>query len=826
MATSAQPAIGNFPGAFNQGVGQPPEQPQGITDKNLSDDLALAVWRLLMDMEEQDEIPRRYEIREILKRRLFFRGEQYWWWNADQGMWMPPTQVPAGDLNDFEQPAFQHVTNIIQSTLLGLCSVLSQNTMNTRFYPKKASDEKQVQSAKNASSVVDYVHRNNDWQNRLDECTYFMGTDGFLGSYSRYVSDAEKFGIDEQDVYAAKEQELAPPSVECTNPECEGFSADGTTEETPTCPNCGQPLASIPALTVNVPEKIGTLQLPRGQEVISFVPALQLKRTMWADEQSEFLYMDWITDLHKSKAISVYPDKEQKIAGGAGDTDGGTANTYERIARRLLYLGTGRHTGMVLKDLGTFRRVWIRRAAFKGIAGHDPKEAVPCQRCQLEQLFPDGCHIVFFNDVYCESRNESMDEKWETMQTMPGEGQLRETLISATMPVQEQLNDCINLLFEICMYGVPEGFADQDLIDFEARSKQTANAGNLTPTKQGLGPNTDIRAKLMFTPAVEPSQAMMKYIDMLLNAIPQMLSGYFPALFGGDTGQNDTAAGIAMQRNQAMGRIGRAWRRMQVFVANTDLKAVRCFAKNRQEEVEVPKLSKSGEFESDFLNPQDLQGDMTAYPEVDSQYPTLQSDIRALMTNLYNNAPGNPLTLQVVQQPENLEYIFRTMGANDLEVPGEAQRTKTYKDIDQLLQEQPQQSDAAPAQPPTPDNPQGAPPQDAQFIPSVKPDPDVDDLKVASETCKNWLIENFEVSKTNPMGYENVKAYKKACDMMGKAQQLQALVAAQSLQGQGPLADLGGAEHVQAPPAHGMPPPETAPGPGSQPSTAQPGAGE
>src|SRR5262249_44607622 len=159
------------------------------------------------------------------------------------------------------------------------------------------------------------------------------------------------------------------------------------------------------------------------------------------------------------------------------------------------------------------------------------------------------------NDVCCETANESMDKRWETMHTMQGEGQLRETLISAILPVQEQLNDCVNLLFETCMYGVPEGFADTDLLDMEARSAQGAQVGNITPTKQGLGPNMDIRSKLMFTPAVEPSQAMMKFIDMLMGYIRQLLSGDFPALSGGDTGSNDTASGIAIQRNQAMGRI-------------------------------------------------------------------------------------------------------------------------------------------------------------------------------------------------------------------------------------------------------------------------------
>lgn len=755
-------------------------------------ELQIAIWRLLMDMEEQDEIPRRYEIKDILKRRLFFRNEQYWWYDNDTFQWMPPNVAPQGQqINDFEQPAFRHCTNIFQSTLLSLCAVLSQNNTTSKFFPKKASDPNAIQTAKNASKAIDFIHQNNDFQNLVDMMTYFMGTDGFLGGYTRYVSDGERFGHDEQDIYAPAEVPVGNPQVQCVN--C-GEGGEGTTDMQPTCARCGNPMADIPAPTATIPQYAGTVKIPRGQEVISIVPALQLKRTMWADEQKDFLYMDWITDLHKAKAIATYPDKEQELNTNGGESDGGTANSYERIARRLLYLGTGRHTGMVLKDLGTFRRAWIRKDAFFSIPGHDDNEATPCTRCQLLQLYPDGVKAVFFNETFCEADNECMDEKWETMHTMPGEGQLRETLMSAVVPIQEQLNDCINLLFEICMYGVPEGFADTDLLDMEARSQQTATSGNITPTMNALG-NNDIRAKLMFTPATEPSQGMMRYIEMLMTEILQTISGNYPALAGGNTGANDTATGISIQRNQAMGRIGRAWRRMQIFLANLDCKSIRVFAKNRTDDVEIPKQTNSGEFDSDVIRLQDMQGEVTAYPEVDAQYPTLQADIRALVTGMYQNVATNPISMQLFSDPDNIEYALRQQGIDDIEVPGEQQRIKTYKTIDQLLTQQPQQ---LPAQSPSPQMPQGAPPQ---MLPSIQPDPDVDDLKVVATTSKKWLISDtgIEAMQENPAGYANVKAFLKACTQLEKQQELQQQMAAMALQGEGPAADLGAAEQMNPP---------------------------
>lgn len=773
--------------------------PPSVDPANPPKEIQIRLWRLLMQLEADDEIPRREEIRAILQRRLFFRGSQDWWWDFDTFQWMPPNVAPSGcDINDYEQPAFRHITNIFQSTLLSLSAVLTQNNTNSKFFPKKASDPNAVMTAKKATKVIEFIHRNNDWQNLMDQLGYFLGTDGFVVSYSRYVTNGEQYGHDQMDMYAPTDVQVGPPTVSC--PTC-GAGAEGTTDMMPTCAECGDPMTDVPPPMATIPQYAGTVQIPKGQEVISLFPALQVKRTMWADEQKDFMYLDLITDLHKSKAIAAYPDKEQALRTGSGDSDGGASNSYERIARRLLYLSTGRHTGMILTDLGTFRRAWIRKEAFYGIEGHVDGEVTPCIRCQMFDLYPDGAYVVFFNDVFCEARSECMDEKIESIHSMPGEGQIRETLVSAMVPIQQMLNDCIHLLFEICMFGVPEGFADADLLDMEARSQQVATSGNITPTQNALG-NNDIRQKLMFTPATEPSEGMMRFIEMLLNEISQQISGNFPALAGGNTGSNDTAAGISIQRNQALGRIGRAWRRIQIFLANTDAKALKCFAKNRQDDVEIPTQKPSGEFDSDVIRLADMQGDVVAYPETDAQYPTLQADKRGIIQQMYTNDAANPITLQLMSDPDNLEYTLSEIGVSDgLQVPGEQQRIKTYKAIDQLLQQQPVQ---VPEQAPSPQNPQGAPPQ---LIPSIKP-AEYDDLKIVATTVNKWLIsdEGIEASQQNPVGFANVEAFWKAASQMEKLKELQQQTAAMAMAGEGPAADLGSANSMQPP--EGAPHPE------------------
>lgn len=736
-----------------------------------------------MELERIDDIPRREEVKQILQRRLYMRGQQYWWYNNDAQAWYPPNVLPIGvNSDDVSTPAFRNVTNIFQATGLSLSAVITQNNTRTTYYPEDASDPDCVATAKNGDKFSKQFARNNDWPKRMDECAYFMCTDGFFAANIRYVSDGEKFGTDTRDIYGPVEQPIGPSTVQC--PEC-GYEAEGTTEAEPTCPTCGQPTVDNPAPTATTLGIVGTAEIPKGQEVCTMVPGLQLRRTAYADHQDETLYMDWVTDIDKSVVMATYPEKEDELnTNGTGD-ESGTAASYERIARRLLYLGTGRHSGVTLEGLGTFQRAWIRPKAFYRIQDKTI-------RAQLLQLFPKGVKIVFYNGVYCESKAESMDEVWESFHTMPGEGQLRETLISALLPIQDQLNDCTNLLFEICMNGVPEGFAATDLLDFEARNEQTANSGNITPVT--LAPNQVIGQKLMFTPAVEPSQGMVRYIEMLFNEIPQFLSGNYPALFGGNTGSNDTAAGIAIQRNQAMGRIGRVWRNFQQFLSNVNAKAIMCFGKNRTEDMGLPTQGDTGEFDQDYIRLSDMQGRVIAFPETDAQYPVLESDLRGLLMSMWNQP--NPIFLGIAQQPNNLEYIFRQMGVSDLQVPGEQQRKKTYKDIAQLVQEQPQ-----PGQPQIdPQTGKEAPPQP---VPSIAPDPQIDDLKVAADTAKAWLISDkgLEVKQAAPLGYMNVLLYAKAAMMIQKQQELQQAIAAQGLAGQGPGADLAGAMQMQ-PPQH------------------------
>lgn len=758
-----------------QTAAPPPAKPQGYGDngENLPVELQNCLRELLKGLEEADLTARRLEVRKLLQRRLYFRGEQYMWWNEKQGIFVPPWEKPTADENE-QEPAFQHVTNIFQATQLSLGAVLAQNRVPARFWPQDPHQPKDVSTAKNATKVVDLVHRNNRSNELADEASYLLAVDGFVGAYVRYVTDGERFGYDTEPVMEEVETEVAPEHAYC--PQCdEQMPLDAAPFGV--CPQCGGEVEIRPPEMALVPRQVGEKEVERGQEVITLYGAMNLRRSMKASEQSQFLYFTLLEDVHKAEICSLYPHLEEKLKSETGPL--ATDDAYEALARRLLLEGTTRASGTSgEKDLGVYRRSWIRPRAFYAIADKE-------KRAELMESFPKGCMVEFFGEAYCAARAEGLDEKWVTLHGMPGqgEGQIRETYMSAMIPIQDQTNDLANLHFETFMMGVPEGFADENAIDWQSRKQQGALPGNLSPV-QGMTPNTDIRAKLMFSPAAEPSVASVQYRDTLLGPIREFISGDFPALHGGSDQGTDTASGLQLLRNQALGRIGRVWKRLQEFWARVDLLAVKCFAKNRSGAVEAAVLGDSGDFMGETLDPEELNGNVSAYPEVDRQYPILQTQIAGVLANLMGNEAVLPL---IAGSPENLSYTLRELGVSELKVPGEDSRVKQLREIELLLQQQPM---LAPGM-------DGIPVP----MPSIAPDDVLDNHQVEEQAGIEWA--NSEAGQKaraeNPPGFENVKLHIMAHQQMRKMKELQQAVVEQAVGGGGPANDLAGAEEIPEP---------------------------
>jgi hypothetical protein len=658
----------------------------------------------------------------------------------------------------------------------------------------------------------------------LTSIGYFLWTDGKLGAYVRYVEDGPRFGFREEEILEAIEVPLGPDVWTCA--ECgkkvagdpwpdggrggdgaieegflasqraegaqaplgmtdlsEGATLSGMTEppldaggETRdaehgiTCPGCGAELTEKnfkKAERVMVPRVAAVRRVPNGQEVISIAGGLELNTPVWANEMHEFPYLQWQTEVHRAKLKAAYPLVASKIDSAPSQ---GAEDVYARISRLSVEQGLPTvHPGDALMNLITFDRTWMRPWAFYSVED----ERV---RGDLLALFPDGCYVAFAGDVFCEARNEGMDDHWRVLHALPGDGQSRPSVGDSLVQVQERYNALSNIQAETYEYGIPPIYADPQVLDFDSIGNQVAEPAAHFPARARPGQPL---AAGFFQPA--PAQVppdIIRHQQDLIGPVAQFLTGLFPAVFGGNMEDVKTASGYAMARDQAMGRLGLVWRRLKQFYSDVMLLAVDCFRKNRPEDVDVPLLGPDGMLDAKMIRVADLKGNIRVHPEADETFPRLKSQQRAVLQQLFGLK--DPVIQEALAEPANLGYIKSVLGLTELVVPGEDSRNKQLREIQALLNgapivvEVPQEDVTRASRPVTraqqnPGEPSSAADgtQDtghesrSVVLPSVPVDLLLDDHAVEFEECKRWANSEagHSAKMTNPVGFANVRAH-------------------------------------------------------------------
>ncbi len=727
--------------------------PFGANNEQLPERLQSALRRIVQQFGTESESTRRQEIRRIKQAHQFWRGLQYLWWSERDQNWHLPFEQKLTDGSSIEDlPRYEFVTNIYQAFGLSIVSVLSQDVPRVRFFPSSAQAEEDVSTAKAATEVAQLVERNNRIGNLIVDEAFNLWTDGKVGAYVRFVVDGQRFGFHPETEIAAREVKIGEDVYVC--PDCgkdtPARSSDPSVilseakdpgvasgDRVATCTACGAFLTSenfVAAETVTVPSVETRLRVPNGQEVITIVGGLELKTPPWAGEMHEYPYLQWNMEVHQARLRAAYPHAADKI----GSPVATGSQEYERLARLAQSQGGPLTEGGDFNiNLITFQRTWLRPWAFFAL---DDKSL----RDELLQLFPDGAYVAFAGDSYCEARNENMDDHWRVLHALPGDGSSgRPALGDALISVQERFNTLSNLQIETYEYGIPPIYADSEVLDFDALQNQTAEPGAHYPARSKPGQSL---AAGFFQPApAEVPPDLAEHAANLMGPVAQFLTGAFPALFGGAMANNDTAAGYAMARDQAMGRIGLVWRRMKFFHADVMLLAVDCFRRNRPNDVEVTLLGAGAAFESKWIRLADLKGNLFSYPETDEQYPTLWSQQRGVLLQLLGSP--DPAMQAVLSHPENLALVKRLIGLEELVIPDEESRTKQYREIAQLVAETPVAGkDAA---------------DSLTVLPSLMPDEFADNHRVELEACMRWFSSDAgQVAKIEaPAGYANVRAH-------------------------------------------------------------------
>lgn len=507
-------------------------------------------------------------------------------------------------------------------------------------------------------------------------------------------------------------------------------------------------------------------------EVISAAGTLETKLNITAENLGETPYFIWTDDPDECMAKEQYPGNADEIHSGISAIG---ESAYERFARLGVLQGakTMHNAADAYGHLTVRHRIWLRPAAFRYAS-----EEI---RAELTEKYPKGCKVVWCGDAYCGSYDQSMDSHITVGFPGPGDGMARSSMMKDMVALQDAYNDYRNMEKELYEHCIPMSFRNSELMDMDAERERRSEWGNMTAVQVPAG--LDINQCFYFEPKPECPASLVEAYNNLMGALAQFISGAQPALFGQADKNNDTASGISMLRDQAMGQFGIAWGNFQEMMASAYSQAVLAAANARGDDAVVP-VSMVGKRGKSLIAQANLgaikKGNFHCHPDSDSSFPETTGSKRQVIQNLVTQALANPEAADAfgVLKPANLEIQRQALAIPDWFIPAADACDKQMGEIELLLKQRPvpqmqkvqefaadlamEKLAAAKAQGtgiPVPD--ESKPDPNQMYESSIPVNVAWDFHQYEYETIKDWLSspEGLEETKTNVWGILNVRCH-------------------------------------------------------------------
>jgi hypothetical protein len=754
---------------------------------NIPEELRKALKDVLDAYDNEEKYVREGQLRELKRADDFWHGLQYSIWDDAIGDFRSPSSLlnESGVEQDINPNVFNKIKNIYKAHGESTIAALTTGLPYVRYFPDNAEDANDIQTAKAYSKIEEQIQRHNQAQLIFIHSLFILFNQSFVAAYN-YPHQDKKYGqiqvpVEGQqtvttDTHYCPEcgaeigttqstgdaTELSPETeqAELVIPEAgpeslntEGgdpnlaanapdlLSAPVQPQAAPgmnvDCPNCGANVDTyVEQATEQVPTVLRYEDIDKTRECIEVYGPLNVVIPHYVKEMKHSPYLRLDGSCHISYAREMWPHIADKI-----QPDGDTTK-YDAWAR----ISTA-YSGEVPKGLVSVRRLWIRNWGFSILNGESNAANVQ----ELKKLFPQGCYAVFVNDEFAEAYDEDLDSKWSVTVNPLSNHIHADPIGKSLMPIQEVINELLNLNIQSIQYGIPETFADPEVLDFPSYQKVEAGAGLVFPAKPASGKSMQ---DAFFTNKVATlSKESMEFSESL-NQDAQFVSGSFPSIYGGpQSGGGQTAAEYSMSRAQALQRLGLTWKVLSLWWAQVMSKAVSSYANNMMTDENFVK-QQGDSYVNVWIRKVELEGKVgQVQPDVDEQFPTSWAQKREVLLDLIKM--GNDEINQFLFLPSNRTQISTLIGLSDLEVPGELDMNRQLAEIMEMLQ-------AAAVMPPMDEN--GQPVMDPntgmpmQGMSSVPADQDLDDHEIHADTCKSWLISDVgqELKKRAPEIYMNI----------------------------------------------------------------------
>ena len=494
----------------------------------------------------------------------------------------------------------------------------------------------------------------------------------------------------------------------------------------------------------------------KGQAVTTCHGVLEHKCPITLSDTHHFVYQKISVDLDIATLKEKFPDIADKITEGSQGTmdDAFARNARIATAEGTTLLSEG---GDALAHLSSIDYFWLRPAAYTMLETE--------YRDQLRQMFPRGIRLAFVGDIFAEAIPGSMDDELRVFHATAGDGQNRNGLGDWLVPVQETFNNLMNMSQEYYEYGIPEEFCDQTIWDIDSEQDRKAQPGGRQTVVRPTG--TPLDDCFHESATSQPPESLMLFMRYLQSELAQFLSGQQAAIYGESDKHNETAKGIALLRNQALGLVGLIWMPFTQGWAEVVHQAVKATSNAQVGKLStlVPVQGRKGSTEQVDIDTEDLKGNILSTPETDENFPESWTEKSNKLMGLLSDSEKNPALASIMQLPANQQLLKMAFGLDELEVPGQASNDKQLAEIDDLLLTGPTMD-----------------PQTYQPSSTLPIDPDFDDSAAEFEAGKRWMNDpeqGQKIKRENPSGFMNVRLHlllhKQVVDQAQAQQQQQAM---------------------------------------------------
>lgn len=639
----------------------PPENPIELDDDEIKAIKALNGKVAMYDMPS-----RREQLIRVWEARLFDRGYQRLLPRYGGGWEVPGLDTNYGSTGNDERAPWE--IDIYSSYRKIICAALTREVPAVDFEPSDPDDDRDITAAASANKLIAKIQRDNKMKELQGEAARFLWTDGLCVHFSRYILDAQGYGYEPEpqgDVPEDEETGTAATAIDGAGDAGsdsrvseadavgEGGSASGNPDGESREDQTGTDADSEESSDESGTPKTGT---PRGHELITVEGALNWKLPIKANSREQCSYARRSYEIPLAKAKARYPGKADKLTvSRSGGTDAG-GDDLERLARINVMLGV--EDNFITEDSSvydvTIQEFFYRPEQLFDIPNEDTRNSI-LKKC------PKGLFVVFANDTCLDYRARSMDDHITITFADAGDGIHRPGLGSPLIPPAKILNTLAELAYLYFVNGVPMTYMDDEMFDTEALRNSSYSPGGVRPFEAN-GQPIDGTYWFREQGLTFPEQ-LTNFCEWIMDEVAQLMSGAYPALFAGDTGSNDTAEGISIARDQALGRLGLPWRNIKEATAQIARQVVQMLAEHSEGTIKL------GGVENESVNVADLKGNILCFPTTDENIPESYTEQRNRFDLMITDAATNPFFQKLLDSAANLKVVQQFSGFKDLKIP-------------------------------------------------------------------------------------------------------------------------------------------------------------